>query len=260
MKFESYLEKSKIDFLFSPEIDEIDRMLGFKEVVHELSMHADFVPQEWGDIDSTQGNLNVQAEKIYKKAKAMALQVKNKFLSLLKRSSQFPKVKILVDIKGLESFVDKAVNRYPLQGKGASDITDVLRSAILVKTQAEVEKTVKNIKKYFTVAKHKEKIEGNDPAYGYYGSHHFYVKVGNIFSEIQVMTRKLWSYKDAAHKIYNKYRSMKDADDRVKKMDIELSKMIFKTANKEKKFGRKKGKPQLKKHKKWKFDRNKLEY
>jgi ppGpp synthetase/RelA/SpoT-type nucleotidyltranferase len=190
----------------------------------------------------------------------MAAEVKSKFLSLLRKSSQFKSVKILVDIKGLESFVDKAINRYPLQGKGASDITDVLRSAILVSNQDEVEKTVKNIKKYFTVAKHKEKIEGNDPTYGYYGSHHFYVKIGKLFSEIQVMTKKLWSYKDEAHKIYNKYRSIKDADDRVKKLDIELSKQLFKTANKDKKVGRKKGKPQLKKHKKWKFNRSKLDF
>ena len=259
MRFTEYLEKDDLDFLYSDHIDEIDNLLNLTTIIHELSMRADVMPQAWGDITPGEDAAE-QARALYKKAKELAVAVKEKFLRLLKRSSQFPDVKILVDIKGIESFVDKAINRYPLQGKGASDITDVLRSAILVKTQDEVNKVVKNIKKYFNVATHKEKVEGGDAKYGYYGSHHFYVKIGNIFSEIQVMTKKLWSYKSAAHKIYNKYRSIKDADKRIQKMDTELSKHIFKVANVEKKAKRKKGKPEIKRHKNWKFNRSKLEY
>jgi len=251
MRFNNFLkEKSDIDCIYE-DIEATDKLLGLKTLIHELSARADVFPQIWGNITADNEDEKIsQAKIIYNRAKEFAMGVKKKFLSLLKRSSQFPKSKVLVDIKGVEAFIDKAINRYPTQGKGAADITDVLRSAILVNTQEEVSKAVKSIKKLFTVAKHKEKKAEGDPKYGYFGSHHFYVKVGEILAEIQVMTKKLWTYKEEAHKIYNKYRSVKDADEKIVKMDTKLSKRLFKIANTKKK-GRRKGKPELKKHKRW---------
>lgn len=247
MKFKNYLEEQNI----FETTDITDEMLGLKTIIHELSARADVFPQIWGNITADNEEEKVsQAKQIYNKAKEFAMNVKKKFLSLLKRSSQFPHSKVLVDIKGIGAFIDKAINRYPKQGKGAADITDVLRSAVLVNTQDEVDSAVKNIKKLFTIAKHKEKKVEGDPKYGYFGSHHFYVKIENILAEIQVMTKKLWTYKEEAHKIYNKYRSIKDADKRIETMDTKLSKRLFQIANTKKKK-RRKGKPELKKHKRW---------
>ena len=235
-----YEDQNEVDELIEHSFD-----IKTKEIVNELSATADMFPQAWGDINKDdEDTMKIQAIKIYQRAKDMAIGLKKKFIRVLRRISQFKNSKVLVDIKGLDSFIDKAVNRYPKQGKGASNITDVLRSAVLVGSKDEVDQTVSNIKKRFTVAKHKEKKPEGDPKYGYFGSHHFYVKIGNMLAEIQVMTRKLWTYKEQAHKIYNKYRSVDVADKEVEKMDIKLSKRLFQLANTDKKKDRK-GKPYL---------------
>ena len=263
MRFSKYLnEENNLDILYeNEEIDKIiDELFNIKSTIHELSARSDVFPQIWGNVTAEDDEEKIdQAKKIYTHAKELASSVKRKFFNLLRRVSQFKNSKVLVDIKPLESFVDKAINRYPKKGKGASNITDVLRSAVLVNTKEEVEKTVQNIKKRFQVARHKEKTAESDPKYGYFGSHHFYVKVGKILAEIQVMTKKLWAYKDQAHKIYNKYRSVDVADKNVEKMDTNLSKQLFKLANIDKQKGRKKGKPQLTKREK-KYKKNFAEY
>ena len=262
MKFKNYIFENTIDDVYdNPIVDYLlDYHLCLSNSIDELSATAEVVPQVWGNITaSSPEDKAKQAMEIYKKAKDLAMTVKKKFVNKLKVSAQFPNAKVLVDIKELESFVDKALNRYPKQGKGAADITDVLRSAILVNTQEEVEKTVEKIKKLFAVAKHKVKTPEQDPKYGYFGSHHFYVKIENMLAEIQIMTKKLWSYKKVAHNIYNKYRGIKDVDKSMEKMDIALSKSIFREANLEKKGKRKKGRPTLKKHKNWKFQKSKIE-
>lgn len=255
MKFLNYIKYNEsLDIVYeNDELQEkIDKLLGIKENLHELSARSEVFPQLWGDINPEADKSALdQAKEIYQKAKDMAGSLKRKFLGLLRRVSQFKNSKVLVDIKGMESFVDKIINR----GNSASKITDVLRSAILVSSKEEVDKTVDNIKKRFQVAKHKEKKQELDPEYGYFGSHHFYVKVGKMLAEIQVMTKKLWAYKEEAHKIYNKYRSVKQADSEVEKLDKALSKQLFQIANTDKPQLRKKGKPSLtKREKKYKHN------
>lgn len=94
---------------------------------------------------------------------------------------------------------------------------------------------VRQIKKDFVVAEHDFKSKGGDKKYGYFGSHHFLVKIGGLLAEIQVMQKRLWAYKEAAHQIYNKYRSDTDAtktiSDEIRKLDIALSKELFSRGN-----------------------------
>lgn len=239
-----------IELMYHDDMLEVDKFIGLESVISELSATAEMIPQFWGDIPSSASDKEKEAIKIYNAAASVANSLKHKFLKWLRMASQKARnVKILVDVKSMDAFIDKVVKR----GRPASDVTDVLRSAILTETNDGAEAVVKNIKKKFKVAKYVKKEAGTDPKFGYHGSHHFKVlveqmerdrKMPPIFAEIQVMTKRLWNYKEEAHLIYQKYRSVKDADKRMQKMDQELSKHIFKKANIESPFlaARKKGK------------------
>ena len=113
--------------------------------------------------------------------------------------------KILTDIKRPEKVAEKIIER------GKSKITDVIRGAILLKTDADVEKVVKNIKRNVPIYEYEYKKKGEDKNYGYHGSHHFLIQVDvGYLAEIQVMTKRLWAFKHEAHKIYEKLRVSKD--------------------------------------------------
>lgn len=235
MKLKQFLElaehdKETLDLMYSEEMDEIDKLLGLTEVTVITEKAIELTPQVWGDIapGKTEQDRQKEAKRIYQMALDMAKKVKRKFIAWLRKVSQkIRNVKILVDIKTIESFLDKTIAR----GRPASDVTDVLRSAILAETNDDVEDIANNIQRRMKVAKYKKKESGSDPKYGYFGSHHFLVRVDQIIAEIQVMTRKLWSYKEEAHQIYSKYRSAKDVDKRIEQADTELSKLIFQKAN-----------------------------
>lgn len=113
--------------------------------------------------------------------------------------------KILTDIKKPLKVAEKIIER------GKSKITDVIRGAILLKTDADVEDVVKNIKRNVPIYEYEYKRKGEDKTYGYHGSHHFLIQVeGGFLAEIQVMTKRLWAFKHEAHKIYEKLRVSKD--------------------------------------------------
>lgn len=117
-----------------------------------------------------------------------------------------PHAEIKISVKKLESWLDKVVNR----GKDASTIRDLLRCAVLVDDPAEVEEVVKRMNKEFPVYQQDYKASGAEPEYGYYGSYHMDVQLPNgLLAEIQVMPRRLWTYKRPAHKIYQSWRSAK---------------------------------------------------
>lgn len=144
--------------------------------------------------------------------------------------------KALVDIKQIESFKDKVLAR----GKNPNEITDVLRSALVMKDQDAVARAVKMMKKVFTIAEYDYKEFKGDKDFGYYGSHHFLVKLSNgLVAEVQLMTRRMWAYKHEAHKIYVDWRSkLGDFDkwDQATKKEFDAakrkSKDIFRTGNK----------------------------
>ncbi|PNX47990.1 MAG: hypothetical protein BV459_03230 [Thermoplasmata archaeon M11B2D] len=183
--------------------------------------------QPWQGISGdTEEERRSSAESAWLQAHEKALEAEKTYSRLLKAVSP-NNTKILVDFKSLDSFIDKAVNR----GKDPKQIHDVLRGAILVPEKHDVLDVVKRLKKRAVVQSYEYKDEKADPEYGYRGSHHFKIVVGDIIAEVQVMTKKLWAWKEEAHKIYTKYRSLKDYDADIKKRDLEYSKKIFNLAN-----------------------------
>lgn len=194
-------------------------------LISEKRATAPKTRQIWGDHEPKNSN---DAGRVYQAARKLANQMKDEFLGKLKTAAKKAhQPKVLVDVKSGESFIDKVIKR----GKDASKITDVLRSAILLGTEEDVKMVVDQVKKDFTVVEYEYKSKDGDKEFGYFGSHHFLVKIGEIIAEIQVMTKKLWSYKEEAHKIYNKYRSEKEASGEFEKLDKELSKKIFQMGN-----------------------------
>jgi len=167
------------------------------------------------------------ASEIYDRIMKFVLAAKNEYVRLLRRAANNKDDKILSDIKSLSSFINKTIDRGAKVGK----ITDVLRGAILASTQQDVDRIVKNIKKYSRVKEHRIKEFGSDKKYGYYGSHHFIVQVGEVLAEIQVMTKKLWTYKHVAHDIYTELRSGSDLSDAEVKKMLQTSKTMFRIGN-----------------------------
>lgn len=143
-----------------------------------------------------------------------------------KETRKFKKVKILTDIKELEKIEDKAMDR----GKAIIEMNDIVRGAVLFDTKADADKFVSKFMRRNSsmVAAYEEKKRGEDTEYGYYGSHHLDLNIDGMVVELQVMTRKMWSYKEAAHDIYNKYRSKDYGPDR---FDQHMSKRLFSMAN-----------------------------
>lgn len=204
-------------------IENIDSIL-------EKSATAPLNPQVWGDIKGRDDKEREERSRaLYNEYLPLVVGAKAKFTRLLKKiGSKSKNSKVLVDIKAMDAFVKKVV----LRGRNTSSITDWLRSAIIVRTHEDVDRTVKLIKKDFVVQEYEKKDKGLDKEYGYFGSHHFLVLVDGITCEIQVMTKKLWVYKEEAHLIYGKYREDKgEMDKKLKKLELAYSKELFSRGN-----------------------------
>lgn len=153
--------------------------------------------------------------------------VKSKFESKIRNSLKgFHGVKFLSDTKSLESIIDKTVYRK----KQLSSINDLVRGAVLMQKKSDADSFVEDFlsKNQGIIAGYEEKIRGQDTMYGYFGSHHLDLNINGIIVELQVMTSKLWKYKEEAHVIYNNSRSKPGGAD---KFDSYKSNKIFKIAN-----------------------------
>ena len=137
----------------------------------------------------------------------------------------FTNPKFLYQFKTVSSIISKVVNRK----KSIFNISDLIRGAVLLKTQDDVNNFVINFRRKNSniIQKYEEKEKGIDKTYGYYGSHHFSLNINDLTCELQVMTQKLWNYKEEAHKIYQQTRDKGE----VTKQDMELSKKIFNIGN-----------------------------
>ena len=135
--------------------------------------------------------------------------------------------KVLTDKKSEKSFIDKAFTR----GKGVN-IDDVVRGAILCKTEDDLKATLKNLYKNAQIFEHEVKDDKQNE-YGYYGSHHLEIRLKKtgVVAEVQVMTKKLWTVKHEAHKVYTKIRSGSDLSDKAKKVELQHSKELFNHGN-----------------------------
>lgn len=187
--------------------------------------------QPWSDIEYLTQKTGDEAYKLYKKALEYVESAKDIFDNLLHKIAKNNRV--IIDVKTINSFVDKVINR----GKQASQIHDVLRAAILCKTESEVSRIANEMHRSFPILEKEYKKEGGNPDYGYFGSWHFKVATPirgsnqKIIAEVQVMTEKLWKYKELAHMIYNQYRSVKDFDAEIKSKDLALSRLLFVVGN-----------------------------
>ena len=90
-------------------------------------------------------------------------------------------------------------------------MNDWLRGSILVNDEKDIGIVSKNIFKAFkSVSEFDPKERGGDKQFGYYGSVHFSVDVDGVNTEIQLMTKKLYSAKKIAGGQYDDFRSASD--------------------------------------------------
>ena len=187
-----------------------------------------------GDKDTKE---RIDAELDASKAKYVE-PIKNRFTQILKRSANVvPSAKVLVDVKSNKSIISKIIRKTPY-GK----MKDILRSAVIVQRQEDIPKVMDALRKNFSLYQLKTKEKKKDPL-GYYGSYHYIVEFGGALIEVQLMTKRLWTYKELGHEVYNKWREeiaknpnllndphyMKSNDELRK--DVALSKRIFSRGN-----------------------------
>ena len=164
---------------------------------------------------------------LYAEYQPLLTKVRSKFEDLVRASLKgFHGVKFLADSKTLESVIDKTVFR----GKQLSSINDLVRGAVLMQSKKDADNFVDTFLEHnkHIVVGYEEKLRGQDKMYGYFGSHHLDLNIDGIIVELQVMTSKLWDYKEEAHVIYNKSRMNPEGTD---KFDQYRSKKIFNIAN-----------------------------
>ena len=214
--------------------DRLEESLVFTEFLEEKARSTHSGIQPWADLKISEKDAAKYAEgdkeikdKLDAELNASKAQhvekIKGRFTQLLKKSANVvPSAKVLVDVKSNKSIISKIIRKTPY-GK----MKDILRSAIIVQKQVYQLKT-------------KEKKK--DPL-GYYGSYHYIVEFGGALIEIQLMTKRLWTYKELGHEVYNKWREeiaknpdllndpfyMKNNDELRK--DVALSKRIFSRGN-----------------------------
>jgi hypothetical protein len=231
ISFRQFQSDDEINAVFEND-DRFYEDFGFETVLHEemvINKTGEKRQSKWGDVKgNTPEEQKASAIKIYQGAMKYVNAAKAAYGKILKTATRkIHDAKILVQVKKLEAFVTKVTTR----GKVASKITDLLRGAVLVTQPEEVMPVVKAIKKEFRVVEYEIKSKGEDKKYGYHGAHHFLVLVDGVVTEIQVMTRKLWNYKTAAHQVYDKYRKGGDVDKKLKQLDINMSKNLFGKGN-----------------------------
>jgi len=150
-----------------------------------------------------------------------------KFLNKLISKKDKTKTKVLIGIKSLDSVVSKSMKR----GKPLSELKDLVRAALLFESNEQAKEAYdKIVRKYSSmIVRKEEKKKGSDPVFGYFGSYHIIFKFEGLSVELQIMSKKLWNYKDTAHDFYNKYRDQKKPSP--SKFDAHMSKLVFSKGN-----------------------------
>jgi hypothetical protein len=129
-------------------------------------------------------------------------------------------------IKSINSIIDKTLVR----GKDIMRLGDLVRGAILFKNKGDMDVWNKDFQRKYSrfITDYEFKSKGSDKTYGYYGSHHYDLKIDGLTVELQVMPVKLWKYKEAAHGIYDKWRSSPTP---VPEIEKALSRHLFRKGN-----------------------------
>lgn len=132
----------------------------------------------------------------------------------------------IYQLKSLKSIINKVIDR----GKSIFTVGDLVRGALLFNNPKELNDWIGTFKRNASshITSYEYKKKGEDKTYGYYGTHHFTLHFDGFDSELIVSTKKLWRYKEEAHKIYTKWRS---SEKPVPKEDIAYSKFLFSKGN-----------------------------
>jgi len=169
---------------------------------------------------------------IYTLLEPELMDIKKKYTTFLTgciKKKDKKKAKVIVSIKPFTSLKSKVIDRQ----KRLLEVKDLVRATILLRTDDEVKKLYKDIvRKKSEVICYSEKKRGGDSLFGYYGSYHIIFCFQGLDVELQIMTRKLWSYKDVAHELYEKYRDQKSPE--LEKSDLHFSKLLFSKGNQKK--------------------------
>ena len=183
------------------------------EVLQEFTIRnfSNVPPQPWnGKIkvvkDISIETLDVFRQKYIELCDKWIKPVVGEFESILKRCGKVGNnIKVLgPQIKGEDSMWKKCTVR----GKDIGKITDVMRGAILVNKPEEVEEVIQVLGKAGKIVELEQKERGSG-GFGYYGPTHLLLQLKNGVSvEIQVMPRKMWTYKEWGHGFYEKYREL----------------------------------------------------
>ncbi len=148
------------------------------------------------------------------------------FLNGLIKKKDRKRSRVILSIKPLHSLQSKVIERC----KPLSEVKDLVRATILLSHEDDVKKLYHDIvRKKSEVIRHAKKEKGGDSLFGYYGSFHiiFYYRGLNV--ELQLMTKKLWSYKDALHELYEKYREEESPN--MDKFEAHTCRMLFSKGN-----------------------------
>jgi len=167
-----------------------------------------------GDLSEEEASEMLEAV-YYEEILPIAEGVITKFQKLVKKTLTSSKIRknlsrkpdTLSQIKKLKGLKSKVIAR----GKSLVKIGDIVRGAILFETNEEVEMFISEFrrKNRAIISEYDFKAEGSDPKFGYFGSHHVDLMIDGLVVELQVMTKRLWTYKDKAHDIYTKMRDAK---------------------------------------------------
>ena len=136
-------------------------------------------------------------------------------------------------VKPLKSVISKVIER----GKNVATMADFVGGMILVDTAEEARAIYDRIKRKYAdlVIGAEEKAKNGKDVLGYHGSFHVDVllKGTDLVGELQIMTKKLATYKDPAHDIYTKYRDAgKNIRNVIKPEDANQSRKFFNMGNK----------------------------
>jgi hypothetical protein len=146
---------------------------------------------------------------IYDKIQPKLLQTARQYRKILEKyisSKGVDSSTMNLNFGGVKSFRSVASKVIARKRISLERINDLVRATIYFNTQEQVEDFVKDVQRKMPTFNHEVKKKGSDELFGYFGSHHLILVVNGIQCELQVMTRRLETHKNEAHKIYGSVR------------------------------------------------------
>ncbi len=108
---------------------------------------------------------------------------------------------LLPDIKSVARSLEKIEDNY---GGDASKLKDILRGTVEVRSQADYDAAIEQVKKHFTVTD----IDA-EPKISGYSDVNMKVEINGCPAEIQINTARMLRAKESGHVLYEKYRTLK---------------------------------------------------